>query len=443
MNTPVLPRPVQPIDHAYLNYDRRGRNTSIEFGLLLRFTAAGNHPVTDMRKFIATRLATVPELSLALDRPSRRWRRLTWRRVEPDLDQHVRECTLSPEVGFSGARAMAEEMMSERLPRDRPLWQWTWLRGYAGGEQCALLRVHHALFDGVSLLVMATRLFGVNADVAEAATPLGATVPSLSGFQRLAMVAKATPGYLRRCFPLAGRAFKSRTLTGRRQFAWAETDLSWLHAVARRHGATGNEVYLAALSGALREWPHTPWRLGIRPIWALVPFHVGVTDGSGERGNHAVAFRVRLPCDEPDPRQRLAGIVRDSSQEKSRLSAVTSTEMAALPAWLTRTLFSLTCWRRHADLFAGSSAWLGNPVGFQGISVPEALPMGFLLRGRPIGSALVVYGDRVLFHAVTDSSLPPADVLCRLWVQALNELGNLPPIPGRDITFQAMGRNRG
>lgn len=445
MNTPVPPRPLQPIDHAFLNYDRHGRNTSTEFGLLLRFTAPVNHPDAALRKFITTRLATVPELSLALDHPSRRWRRLTWRRVEPDLDQHIRERTLPPEAGFAGARAMAEEIMNERLPRDRPLWQLTILRGYGRGEQCALFKVHHALVDGVSLMVMGTQLFGLDLGLSEAADPMSTTSPSPRRFQTLAMVVKGTPGYLRRCFPLAGRAFTTRTLTGRRRFAWAEADLTWLHAVARQHGATGNEVYLAALAGALRQWPHTPWREGIRPIWALVPFHLQATDGRGARGNRALAFRVGLPCDEPDPRQRLERIARDSSQEVNRLSSATEAEIAALPAWLTRTLFALTCWRRHADLFAASTAWLGNPLHFQGISLPEALPMGFLLRGRSIGAVLSTYGDRVYFHAVTDSSLPPADILCRLWLQALNELGNLPPIPGKDGTANAggtVGRSR-
>lgn len=91
MNTPVPPRPLRPIDHAFLNYDKHGRNTSTEFGLLLRFTAPVN----------------------------------------------------LPEAGFVGARAMDEEIMNERLPCDRPLWQLTILRGYARGEQCALFKVHH------------------------------------------------------------------------------------------------------------------------------------------------------------------------------------------------------------------------------------------------------------------------------------------------------------
>ena len=36
------------------------------------------------------------------------------------------------------------------LPRDRPLWDITVIRGIAGGRTAYLSRVHHCLVDGVS-----------------------------------------------------------------------------------------------------------------------------------------------------------------------------------------------------------------------------------------------------------------------------------------------------
>ena len=70
-----------------------------------------------------------------------------------DLDRHVLAASL-PAPGDDGAlAAVVGELMSAPLASDRPLWEFRLLQPYRGG--CALLaRIHHAIGDGVALMLV-------------------------------------------------------------------------------------------------------------------------------------------------------------------------------------------------------------------------------------------------------------------------------------------------
>jgi diacylglycerol O-acyltransferase len=70
-----------------------------------------------------------------------------------DLDRHVIEVTLPAPGDDAALAAVIGDRMSTPLPADRPLWEFQLLQGYRGG--CALLgRIHHAIGDGVALMLV-------------------------------------------------------------------------------------------------------------------------------------------------------------------------------------------------------------------------------------------------------------------------------------------------
>jgi diacylglycerol O-acyltransferase len=74
-----------------------------------------------------------------------------------DLDRHVIEVTLPAPGDDAALAALIGERMSTPLPPDRPLWEFQLLQGYRGG--CALLgRIHHAIGDGVALMLVVLSL---------------------------------------------------------------------------------------------------------------------------------------------------------------------------------------------------------------------------------------------------------------------------------------------
>ena len=70
-----------------------------------------------------------------------------------DLDRHVLAASLSAPGDDGALAAVVGELMSTPLASDRPLWEFRLLQPYRGG--CALLaRIHHAIGDGVALMLV-------------------------------------------------------------------------------------------------------------------------------------------------------------------------------------------------------------------------------------------------------------------------------------------------
>ena len=66
------------------------------------------------------------------------------------LDRHLRVVELPAPGTDTQLRQLACELFAEILPRDRPLWDITVIRGLEGNRTAYLSRVHHCLVDGVS-----------------------------------------------------------------------------------------------------------------------------------------------------------------------------------------------------------------------------------------------------------------------------------------------------
>jgi WS/DGAT/MGAT family acyltransferase len=70
-----------------------------------------------------------------------------------DLDRHVLAASLPAPADDGALAALVGELMGTPLASDRPLWEFRLLQPYRGG--CALLaRIHHAIGDGVALMLV-------------------------------------------------------------------------------------------------------------------------------------------------------------------------------------------------------------------------------------------------------------------------------------------------
>jgi diacylglycerol O-acyltransferase / wax synthase len=136
------------VDHAWLRMDEPANLMQINGVLVL------DQPVDleRIKAIVRRRLLPIPRFRQRVvtgrgDRP--RWE------DDPafDLDRHVLAAPL-PAPGDDGAlAAVVGELMSTPLAPDRPLWEFRLLQPYRGG--CALLaRIHHAIGDGVALMLV-------------------------------------------------------------------------------------------------------------------------------------------------------------------------------------------------------------------------------------------------------------------------------------------------
>ena len=91
-----------------------------------------------------------------------------------------------------------------------------------------------------------------------------------------------------------------------RRFVWARSELATFKRIKDALGGTVNDVVLAVVTGALRDWLHAR---GIRTegleLRALVPVSIRAEDERGKLGNRIAAMRGPLPVYVEDPVRRL------------------------------------------------------------------------------------------------------------------------------------------
>jgi hypothetical protein len=214
-----------------------------------------------------------------------------------DPDRHVREAP-----GGGTLEQAVARLMEERLDRDRPLWSLDLVDGRA-----LVLKVHHALADGMAVRRIATTLlWDVEPEAHEPAHPA----------HGLADVPRLSAAIERELAPSVARSSLARRVSGARVVAFASAPLAGLVALRDAFGvrATVNDLVLAATAGGLRRWLLTH-DAPLRRMRVKVPVSLH-RPGEPALGNDDSFFFVDLPLDEPDPVARLRAIAAQCTARK-------------------------------------------------------------------------------------------------------------------------------
>lgn len=316
------PDRLSALDAAFLDLETAEAPLHVGWTLKLEGPAPS---VAALRRHIDARLDALPRFRRRVD--GAQW-------VDDagfDVARHVHGMTLAPPGGPGELRALSGRLLGEPLDLDRPLWRLHRIDGLAGGGWAIVGQAHHALVDGIAAMQVALLLFdGVEAGpstwtprrapgaarVAQAGAAGAATTVAgalRTPLHRLALrdVRAATTSLARPAPPTA----LDRTLTRRREVAFAEAPLDELREAGRRHGATVNDVVLAAASLALGR---ALARRGDRPqdLKALVPVNTR-TGEPGDLGNDISFITVALPVRETDPLTVLRALRDDTRAAKA------------------------------------------------------------------------------------------------------------------------------
>ncbi len=301
-----------------------------------------------MRAFVAASLAGNPRFR----------QRLAWVPLldhpvwvdDPDFDlaRHVRHARLPKPGGARALKRFAGTLMSEPLPRDRPLWEMWFVDGLAGDHVGMIIKTHHALGDGIANVDLALALVDLEPDPPpDAPVPDWTPRPAPSPNDLLTDAVReqlARPGQMARAMLDAVRdprpTIDAVTNVGRtvanflakpppapwnvpvsphRRWVTASVTLSGVRTVRKRHGVSINDVVLAACSGALRTFllEHGDDDIEHRVIKAMVPVSLRGQEQHGDTlGNLVSLIIVDLPVDEADPVERLRRIHAMTSELK-------------------------------------------------------------------------------------------------------------------------------
>ncbi|MFI0741788.1 wax ester/triacylglycerol synthase domain-containing protein [Streptomyces sp. NPDC021100] len=297
-----------PLD-AWLHRHQSSGAVCMTVALLARFTGPAPGP-DGLRSLVEKRWSGYDRLRLAVadaEHPAwPGWTSGAW----PDLVRHV-----VAEPGCPPEEHVAR-LLARPLGPERPPWRLHLLPGESGEDGFALLlRAHHALLDGRSLLALVRELL----DGPPAAPgPAGAPVPAP---RRRPL--HALSDLLPRARPLPFHG----PVDARRAVAWRRVTGAELDAA--RDGlptgrASANAVFLAGAAGALRTAEATG-RLPFLPgVCAMVPVDVRPAGAAAALGNHYAAVRVPLPVT-GGPGRRLAAVDgftrRAAMRERARAQA--------------------------------------------------------------------------------------------------------------------------
>ncbi len=175
--------------------------------------AAGPLTVARLRELVRPYLGVSPRATQRVHVAPGAGGRPLWLDVDVDLAAHVDETSVA-----DGSRAGLDEVCArlaeQHLDRSRPLWAMTLVNGLDDGRQAVVVRVHHAIADGVAAL---NTLLAVTTDTrGEVAPPSPASAPLVTGRRdRVRAIARGNYAQLTEVPHLVRSGLASRRVTPR------------------------------------------------------------------------------------------------------------------------------------------------------------------------------------------------------------------------------------
>jgi WS/DGAT/MGAT family acyltransferase len=441
---------LHPLDAVFVDAEDEDLHTSMAIASIAVFE--GPPPShEEFLAFITGRLPRVPRYRQKLRTVPFRLGRPVW--VDDpyfDLRYHVRRTSLPTPGGDQQLAELMARVMSQRLDRDHPLWEYWVVEGLARDRWALISKVHHCMVDGVS----GTDLYGVIFDFSPEPSPpaaddrIAAAEPSpiklaaqaaldnavLPARQAIALSsAAADPGGAIRQVTDAARAIAKlapalwpatgSSLSGpigkQRRYTWARVSLDDVKKIKRELGGTVNDVVLAAISGGFRalllargEQP------GPHMVRSLVPVSVRAPGDENIYGNQVSAILADLPVHISDPAERLAAVQGELQALKASKEAMVGEALASLgryspyplASWWSRLAFGLP--QREIVTVTTNVPGPGQPLYGMGRRLLEIIPYVPIATTVRTGISIFSYCGNVTFGITGDfAANPDLDVL--------------------------------
>ena len=292
---------------------------------------------------------------------------------EFDLRRHIDERTLATGAAAE-LDALYGELASVTLPRDRALWAMTLVHGLRDGRQAVVVRIHHAIVDGLGALNMLLAVSNEAPDGTALAPIPPAVAPRSPSSVRLALSAArdalrqlgAMPDTVGEVRSTRSRSRANRGhpdipsfLTGFRRWsineagdatrtcASASLDLAAMRAISKATGTTVNGVLHAVIAGAVRSELVDRGEDVSTPCRAAFGIASDASDRSHLYGNAVTPTFVNLRSDLTDRTERLVATARSCTAAvearraagldlTDQLSGLAPRALNAARRWLTR-----------------------------------------------------------------------------------------------------------
>ncbi|MCK9904610.1 WS/DGAT domain-containing protein [Frankia sp. Cpl3] len=386
----VPARPLTPTDALVLGYQRAFPRTPLSVGYLL--VADGPAPeVQALRELVADRARDFPPLTHRIASTGRG--RLVWMTDAGFAPaRHVHEYRLPVEPGLTGLREAVGRLSAVEISLDAPPWQLWLLHGPHRDGFTLLYRASHVWMDGTALNLVLGKLFGLSGPGSEREPPR-MSPDRRPGPRAVCRATAHSLGWLARTATIGPL---SAAPTGYPHHSWLEVDLARLRAINRAYGVTVNDVFLAALAGALRAWPRPgssqPGHPGRRRgrMHAAMPVSTRRAAERDHVSNHLATVRIALPHDEASVHRRVEAIHRQTVRHKRGGTPGVAERLFlwTIPAPLRPAALSTGIMSHVFALTASNPGGLTGPMEILGRPVIAALPTPPLPAGQRLAVLL-------------------------------------------------------
>ncbi|MFE9852691.1 wax ester/triacylglycerol synthase family O-acyltransferase [Streptomyces sp. NPDC005576] len=438
-----------PLDLAFWHLESEAH--PMHLGALAVFSPVPGGPRQDVLELLRERAAAVPRLRMRVRDVLLPLGGAAWS-TDKDFDvrHHVHRRVLPAGDFMAAATSLAGDLMERPIARGLPPWEMYLLEGGSGDDPFAVLvKLHHALADGMRAVAIGAGIFDEIAAVASRrATAVRRTpVPPRSwmpGPREVAGLARGRLEEVGRALGVGASVVRASRLapggsgalaagsSGTRRLVTADLDAEAVQRVRRAEGGTANDVLLAVVAGALRRWMTGRGEELPGDPRALVPVSRRRPGGAAQNGNRLSAYLLGLPVSEPDARRRLLAVRVAMERNKAagplkgagavavladRLPPLAHRFGAPLAGNAARMLF---------DLLVTSVPLPRAELSLGGCPLRSLYPMAPLARGQSLAVALSTYGGRVQVGLVADGrALPDLELLAAAMTDELAELQEL------------------
>lgn len=377
-----------------------------------------------------------------------------------NLDYHIRHTALPRPGTDAQLKKLAGRIMSQKLDRDRPLWEFWVVEGLEGGRFAIISKIHHCMIDGsagadLATIMMSltpehhlpevhpyvprpsptggellrdevTRMLGLPNAIAKGLYDFGKHAESI----RSELLKRSSA--LVELFGYAIRKPSETPLNGRlgphRCFDWLDMSLEDVKAVRRHYGCTVNDLVLATVSGAVRQYL-IRHRVDANDIEFRVsaPVSVRRDEDRGKLGNHVSSWIVKLPIQEKDPVRRLEAIHRVTDDLKRSEQALGVQMLMAAAEWAPAQLLSLGSQSTSGpiNMIVTNVPGPQIPLYMLGSRLVDMYPQVPLLENTGLGVALFSYNGRMCWGFNADPGVvPDANEFVRMVRASFVELAN-------------------
>jgi diacylglycerol O-acyltransferase len=363
-----------------------------------------------------------------------------------NLDYHVRRTALPAPGGRQELHNLVARVMSQHLDRARPLWEVWAVEGVEKGRWALVSKVHHCMVDGVSSIDLMSVLFDADPDpvlpdpvpwrpnpepsvvelirqsVAGALSPVERISALLAALRSPEDALRRGAESVRAFISVAGKLLPApqTSLSGaygpHRRWTSAQAPLADVKLVRAALGGTVNDVVLAAITGAFRDFlVGRGEQVDGRVVRTVVPVSVRGQHERGAYNNRVSAVFVDLPVGHHDPVARLADIRGQMDGIKESKGALAGERLVDLAGFAPPVLLAvgnrLAASIPQQSLHTATTNVPGpqHPLYFAGRRLLESAPMVPLL-----GSVRVVVGifsyDGNLHFGITGDYDTVADI---------------------------------